>query len=562
MSMLETFKLQLHSILSDARSQPTVREVPEVHPAHAATVHEVEKVQEAGTVPVTPSQGDRTATCTPAVEDIIDVVDKDDLRASSTTPDFEWDDDAAFIRTTIAQLAHVDEQSINADSSILEVGLDSIEAIKLSSTLRRRGMEMPVSSIMRNSSIRKMKGALTASDKSSTQQSAADIIQAFEQRVREKLPKLKGIASIYPTTPLQEAMIAETLASDYSLYFNHDVLELKDWVDIERLRHAWRTVVKRNEILRTSFVPMDNSKDTYAQLVHESADCYWNEFAVSKEKYVTEAIDTIMRQMSTNADLLCEPPVYITLVRAPKSTRMVLSISHALYDGWSLSLLHQDLRRAYFDVLEPRPQPRLLIENIIAADIEDSKKFWKRVLNGFVTSSFAQKSDVTETHRVEQRSSVTYAEAQEFCKNVGTTVQTLGQVCWGLLLAHSLGETDVVFGTVLSGRHFENADEIMFPAMNTVPVRTVLNGSYTDMLQYAQENGANTLRHQYTPLRDIQHLVNHEGNKLFDTLFLYQRGETGRQKEKSLYESVGGSSEVEVSASRRGITRGHEANGS
>ena len=571
-ALLEAFKMQLHEVVADVSSAPFAPEVAveeeeeekvheevrgdvretqeeqvqaevhdrEVHDSvlsdHSdhSVVHQVEKVQEAATLPVTPS-GERSTACTP-----------DRGPHPERVSDFIWDSDASYMRSMIAQIAQVDEAIISPDSSILEVGLDSIEAIKLSSRLRRRGMDMPVSTLMRNPSIRKMKGAMTTASQDAPPLSAAEIISEFEKRVRRKLPKLKGIAAVYPTTPLQEAMIAETLASEYALYFNHDVLKLEDWVDLERLRIAWRTVVRRNDILRTSFVLMEDDKDTYAQLVHGSADCYWSEFVVSKEKYVSEAVETIQRQMSTQADLLCEPPVYISVIRTPKSTRMVLSISHALYDGWSMGLLHQDIRRAYFDVLEPRPQPRLLLENIIAADSEAAKKFWKRLLSGIVTSSFSQKSDVPDTHRFERRSEVSFAEAQQFCKRVGTTVQTLGQVCWGLLLAHSLGETDVVFGTVLSGRDFEGADEIMFPAMNTVPVRTILNGSYREVLKYVQNNGAETLRHQYTPLREIQGIVNGDGNKLFDTLFLYQRGEGGRQKEKNLYHSIGGSSDVEV----------------
>jgi hypothetical protein len=99
---------------------------------------------------------------------------------------------------------------------------------------------------------------------------------------------------------------------------------------------------------------------------------------------------------------------------------------------------------------------------------------------------------------------------------------------------------------VLSGRDFDGADEIMFPAMNTVPVRAILHGSYRDMLSYMQENGAMTLKHQHTPLREIQRLVNTGGTRLFDTIFLYQRSQASADNERQLYDSVGGASDVEV----------------
>jgi len=463
--------------------------------------------------------------------------------------DFVWDGQAVILRKTIAGLAEVEEIDINADSSILELGLDSIEAIKLSSRLRQHDIRLSVSAIMRNTTIRKMHKIMNTGVQPA-HHAGVDKLTEFEHRVRQSLTGLENVAAVYPTTPLQEAMVAETLASEYSLYFNHDVLKLEAWVDLNRLRKAWEIVVESNDILRTSFVSLEDLDigQTYAQIIHRSSDFYWNEVEVSTEGVVVPTIDAIMERIRKQADILGEPPVYVTLLKAPHSTHLVLSISHALYDGWSIGLLHTDLRLAYFGSFTPRPSPRLLVDNIVNNDAEESQRFWKHILDcvvpsQFPTSAFTQPS---KTHRSERISAVSYSEVQTFCKKVGATVQSLGQTCWALLLAHYHGETDVVFGSVLSGRDFDQADEIMFPAMNTVPVRVILHGSYREMLLYVQENGSATLKYQHTPLRDIQKLVNTGGTRLFDTIFLYQRSQTSGSGEKQLYESVGGSSDVEV----------------
>ncbi|KAF8539319.1 hypothetical protein BDD12DRAFT_882702 [Trichophaea hybrida] len=462
--------------------------------------------------------------------------------------DFVWGEQAVILRKTIAGLAEVEENDINADSSILELGLDSIEAIKLSSRLRQHDIRLSVSTIMRNTTIRKMQKAMNTGVQPAHHAGVGELTK-FEHRVRQRLTGLDDVVAVYPTTPLQEAMVAETLASEYSLYFNHDVLELEPWIDLDRLRKAWETVVKNTDILRMSFVSLEDLEigQTYAQIIHRSSDFHWNEVGVSAEDAIAPTIDAIMENTTKQADILGEPPVYVTLLKAPRSSHLILSISHALYDGWSIGLLHTDLRLAYFDSFTPRPSTRLLVENIVNNDAIESQRFWKHMLDGVVPSQFPtfESAQPNKTHRSERISTVSYSEVQAFCKKIGATVQSLGQTCWALLLAHYLGETDVVFGSVLSGRDFDQADEIMFPAMNTVPVRAILHGSYREMLSYMQENGSATLKYQHTPLRDIQKLVNIGSTRLFDTIFLYQRSQTSEGGEKKLYKSVGGSSDVE-----------------
>jgi hypothetical protein len=107
-----------------------------------------------------------------------------------------------------------------------------------------------------------------------------------------------------------------------------------------------------------------------------------------------------------------------------------------------------------------------------------------------------------------------------------------------------------MFGTVLSGRDFEGADEVMFPAMNTVPVRVILHGTFAELLGWMQDASARALKHQMTGLGEVQKAVA-GGRRLFDTLFVYQRssaglGMGGEGDNERLWESVGGESDVEV----------------
>lgn len=476
-----------------------------------------------------------------------------------TDHSFTWSSEANTLRRIIATLADIGEYEVDEDSSIFELGLDSIEAIKLSSRLRSNGIKLSVSTIMRNPTIRKIQDVLSQSLKQTNGVSKGNRLLAFEQQIHQGYEKHKWkgelIEAIYPTTPLQEGIIAETLASGYKLYFNHDALELASWVDLERLRSAWESVVQKSEILRTSFFQVSeiiaDSPYTFGQVVHKRAKLDFIEVVLTSNENTIGEIKDIMRRASENVDMLKAPPLMITIVQAPEKRYLVLSISHALYDGWSMGLMYEDVQSAYFGPLPSRPSCRILLETIFDTNPKDSERFWKQMLSGAPTSNLPLLENIPHsaiTHRFERQSILQFWEIQTFCKQMGVTVQSLGQMCWGLLLAHYLGEPDVLFGTVLSGRDFESAEEILFPAMNTVPVRAIVHGNYKDMLQYMQGNSARVLKYQHTPLRQIQKLMESHGQRLFDTLFIYQhKRESVKAHTKTMWHSIEGASDVEVS---------------
>ncbi|KAF8444235.1 hypothetical protein BGX38DRAFT_1143770 [Terfezia claveryi] len=466
---------------------------------------------------------------------------------------FEWNPEGLEIRRTVANLTGLEESEVSENASIFELGLDSIEAIKLSARLRRSGIHVSVSTIMRNPTIRKLHAYLQEASIQAQKVSADTTLFDFESQARKQFPE-DSFEAIYPTTPLQEAIIAETLTSNYKFYFNHVVLEIDNAVDLGRLQNAWKMVIQENAILRTSFFQVHEfgivSPHAFGQVVHKKTEVPWTQISLPLGEDVWQELQEAINHCVNAADLLQRPPIQLTVIKSDKSRYLLLSISHALYDGWSIGLLHEDIRRAYHNSLVPRPSPTPLLENILKNNAEESSRFWEQLLQGAEISELPVLCDDRKTrltHRNEIVSKTDYATAAAFCRRIGITVQTLGQTCWGLVLAHYLGRSDLVFGAVLSGRDTDNAEEIMFPSMTTVPIRVIAHGSYRTMLQYMQENSGNVLKHQHTPLRMIQKLVNTGGKRLFDTLFIYQPGQADSKLQR-LYHSIQGYSDLEYNA--------------
>lgn len=470
---------------------------------------------------------------------------------SDKIQDFSWTRDAEMIRTEISALTGASEFS--QDASIFELGLDSIDVIKLSSRLKKAGIQLSVSAIIRNQTIAKMVPQIASKPEVDGQ--SHSVIETYEKEITQHLKQTgrwpEDALNALPVTPLQEGMVAEMITSGYTRYFNHDLFQICNDVDAGKLKEAWNTVIAKHEILRTTFVEVDDPELplSYAQVIHRPGKSVWQSVHI-KEKMPLEELSRAVIQ-SAIQEARNGQPLQLFDISHGQEKYFAISIAHALYDGWSLQALHDDIRNIYLGHSIQRPNPRAILGAVFKQDTPEAVKFWRTSLSGLPGSLLLQRdqgSDVISStvHRREMKSRHALAEVQKLCKRTATTLQTLGQTVWSLLLAQYLRRLDVVFGVVLSCRDSEEANEVMFPLMNTVAVRSVLHGSLKEMLRYMQDNANATKQFQHFPLRKAQILAgmnNGEGG-LFNTLFIYQ-GQRKKEDNQKLYESVESVSEVE-----------------
>lgn len=463
--------------------------------------------------------------------------------------EFDWTTEMDSIRGVIANLAGLDNAKVDATTSIFELGLDSIDAIKLSSRLRKLGLDLPVSTIMSCRTILAMSGNMSRSleERSKPGVTLDQYEKLLTASLKEHQMLPRDAVKVLPTTALQEAMIAQMIASEYQHYYSEDILELETDVDLQKLLSSWKTVINANPILRTSFAEIEDAKIpfTYAQIVHvpDSAD-----FAVVDVQ--EQSLDAFLDNRKTRK-VVHDPrdPVFsLYAVRSGHRRFIVLSAAHALYDGWSLDLLHTDVAKSYFAEPVQRQSYEDVLGQIIAASQEKGREYWRAALGNFTPRSFPRGNTVagheSEVHRREKVLDVASEDIDRFCRGHGVTVQALTVATWALVLAGYLKSFDVVFGLVLSGRNFAGADEIMFPTMNTVAFRAILHGTRLEMLRYIQNTLGDIFEYQHYPLRKAG--IKTGARALFDTLFIYQKRPSGPTPlQDRLYHSVGGSADTD-----------------
>jgi amino acid adenylation domain-containing protein len=476
---------------------------------------------------------------------------------------FTWTTEARKIRSEIATLASLEEDEIDEHSTIFSLGLDSIDAVKLTSRLKRAGMSTTVSALIRAQTIPRILSSLQPDDSKSATKQETSRLREIEQKLSSCLSSDDSVDQttverILPATPSQEALISEMVRSDFREYYNHDVLCLGDDIDFERLLSAWELVVRQSPILRTSFVEVisPDIDAVYAQVIHMPQKLEVARVELPDASKMDDLLEAIGNEVKLS--LSRSPPTRLTVVTVASARYLVLSLAHAQYDGHSLALIHQDVEDAYLkQSVNARPLADTLIEASLAAVDSQALAFWRNNLAGARTHRMPPVNpdgNPDTLHRVEDVCTITSNEARAFCRDSGFSLQALAQCAWALTLAHYTSCFDVIFGAVLACRDSEEAEKVLFPLMNTVPIRATLHGTRRAMVKHMQNVNTDALGYQRTPLRHIQRAATsvvhsesvNDHSTLFDTLFIYQHrpDQTDKQNEP-LYESVGGSSNIE-----------------
>lgn len=233
--------------------------------------------------------------------------------------DNEWTDSETLMRKSIADLCKVDEKTITKDSTFISLGIDSISSVRFAQALRKQGVDVPTSAIMRAGCI----GALSAfvgGDQS-------DVSGEFD-RVASDLFKKYGredVQVVLPATALQSGMLTQTIASQGKYYNIHHTLRLDDDVDLDRLHQVVEATTQEVDILRTTF----QTDDEYAwvMLVHKSVKIAWSEHAVDSAEHAAKVIAEVSVPRG-EADFERAPYAF-TVIKTSEGTYVNMTMHHA-----------------------------------------------------------------------------------------------------------------------------------------------------------------------------------------------------------------------------------------
>lgn len=471
--------------------------------------------------------------------------------------EFEWTDKALKIRDEIVSLSGLEALDISAAKTILELGLDSIDVIQLSARLKQKGILLPASQIMRQQSIANMVTRIEAHSSGEMPDTIANTtFHDIEEKLWAYVQKLgletNDIEAVLPPTPLQESMVAGMIHSNFEWYFNHDLLEITAaGTDVEKLREAFLVLIDRSPILRTGFLEVDDLQLDmgYCQVVHKRWSQTIEILTVADLAKISGLIGEAKQVSKTKNGI--DALFQLRFVTCNEQMFVLVSIAHALYDGWSLSLLYRDLEAIYRGESPASISAGPFLQKMLASATDDAGRFWAGYLDGVVPSILPELPGGSEEkflNRREYPAKLSISEISSLCKKQSISLQVLCQACWALVLAHRIKALDVTFGVIMSGRDFEGAEDLMFPTINTIALRCILHGTSLSFLRYLEASMADIRDHQAYPLRKIQSAAQLSGSELFNTLFMLQKFPYSSSA-NPLLKSVDGASAVDYPVS-------------
>lgn len=364
--------------------------------------------------------------------------------------------------------------------------------------------------------------------------------------ITQKQSKSKDIESIYLLSPMQEGMLFHTLYEPESrIYFEQFRLTLYGILEPGVFERAWQLLVERHSALRTLFV-WKNRKQA-VQIVRKQVNLPWSNLdwqMFPKEEQEIRLNSFLDLDIKQGFQLDKAPLMRFALIRVADETyEFVWSFHHLLLDGWSWPIIFQELFALYESIqngqqlyLAPSRPYRDYINWLQQQDLAGAKTFWKQNLEGFTapTPLIIERAIGQSSHqqqnidvRSQHLSAETTTTLKYFAQQHHLTLATLVQAAWALLLSRYSGESDVVFGTTVSGRPvtLSGVESMVGLFINTLPARVKIPDT-TDLLTWLrllQQEYIEREQYSYTPLVDIQGVSEIPRNQLlFESIVVFE----------------------------------------
>lgn len=459
-------------------------------------------------------------------------------RLPSEDSSTELSDTEIAIRFQVSELAAVEQDAIHLHGpTIFELGLDSIEAMKLAARLKRNGLKVAVSSIMRSPTIAGIAQAVSldveaqagSGQDEEVQPSIAEMQAKYGKMLEDQGVDLQNVQQILPVTPMQEGLLAEL-----HKYLNVIVFKLQPKIDIDCLIGAWERVIRGQPILRTRFAAVEAAE--YSADFVQYISGQGNKVELMRDREVRDVVGSL-REIAAGQELSDQTVRTVVVINQMAESFLLLAMPHALYDAWSLYLLHQQVARVYASPnreetdATPITYADHLEEVISRSQSHESRQFWINQLSSVQPSIFKAgveiQDDLTLPLLLRESSEVSLREALKFCREQSVTLQSLGLACWTIALAYYTRQIDVCFGLVLSGRTTEDSDRLVFPTFNTVVFRPMIQEGSTiaQALKRVHDASVQVSEYQHFPLREAVRIGREQGatTELFNTLFTFQK---------------------------------------
>jgi aspartate racemase len=325
-------------------------------------------------------------------------------------------------------------------------------------------------------------------------------------------------------------------------------VRLKGTLDIPALEHTLQTIIERHEVLRTTFSLDKDQRPT--QIIHAP-----HPFSLSVEDLLSIPVDeklAVATRLATEEVALpfnlSQGPLFrVRLLHLEEHEYiLLLTLHHIVFDGWSSNILTHEIITIYKAYVQGRENPLqpLAIQYADFAwwqrqDVQSQAflahlEYWRQQLQGARALILP-----TDRPRSEQSSyqAASYAflvptevaeQLNQYSQNQNATLFMVLLAAFQVLLYRVTGIQDLVVGTDIANRTYEETEHLIGFFVNLLALRTRITSQalFREVLLQVREVVLNAYAHQDVPfdlLVEKMHLERSGGTTpLVNVLFVLQ----------------------------------------
>jgi amino acid adenylation domain-containing protein len=326
----------------------------------------------------------------------------------------------------------------------------------------------------------------------------------------------------YPLTSTQFRIWYLSQLDDVSKAYNiNNAIRLRGKLNEEKFIESFKYLIKRYEILRTSFKPNELGEVRQFVLPAEEVNFQLNVVDFSQENNEDVIVNYISSLDDEAFDLENSPLIRATLLKEKEDEHiLVVTLHHIVSDGWSMQIIMNDLIEAYGTLINgiTIKENRLNIQYKDYAEwcnTDDyksknklSESYWLKKFSGDLQSLILPSLNTRPLVQTFNGKTLNHTFSNDFLtklktlsvENNSTLFMTLMAGIKVLLHKYS-SQNDIIVGTPIAGREHPDLEDQVGLFINTLPIRSKIEkeDTFLSFLKKERETLIEAYEHQDYP---------------------------------------------------------------
>jgi amino acid adenylation domain-containing protein len=424
-------------------------------------------------------------------------------------------------------------ERIGRYDNFFELGGHSLLIVQMMERLRRVGLSAEIHRVFQSPTLVDLAGVLTSdvlgqlvvppnlipAECETITPEMLPLVALDTQQIARVVQNVPGgarnIQDLYPLAPLQEGILFHHLLDQQhgDTYILRIALSVASRERLDALIAAFQAVMNRHDILRTAV--LWEQLPRAVQIVYRQATLPVEEIALDRDRDPSDQVLEWIRPERQRLDLRLAPPIRLRIAADPRSSQwyVLLQLHSIVCDHLTLEIITFEVI-AYLEgraqqLPESVPYRNHVAQALAHARTHDTEAFFRSKLAEIneTTAPFGLLNVHGDGSQIEEAHLVLPDELARRirfrARRLTVSAATLFHAAWSMVIAHTSGHDDVVFGTVLLGRlqGSAGAQRVLGMFINTLPLRLQLQGvTAKDLVEQAQRELVELLSHEQASL--------------------------------------------------------------